>query len=78
MQSNHDLVTQNNYRDVRAYLDDQVKHFLINRENWVLKRFRKIPPSPSPEGIEDLNRWITTYLPKGSIRDLNTRFGAST
>ncbi|HJN51670.1 MAG: hypothetical protein QF828_16425 [Pseudomonadales bacterium] len=73
MDSN-DLVTPDNYRDIRAHLDGQIEHFLINRETWVLTRFKRIPPEPSPTSIDDLGEWISTYLAKRAIRELARKF----
>jgi hypothetical protein len=75
MESSNGLVTQDNYREIRAYLDDQIDHYLINMENWVLIRFRRIPPDPSREDIDELNMWISTYLPRRAIRELTRKFG---
>jgi hypothetical protein len=74
MEINDSFVTEENYRDIHAYLENQIEHFLINRENWILSEFNHIPANPSPESIDALRNWICTYLPRSTQRDLLARF----
>ena len=75
MEQDCSLVTQLNYCEIREYIDEQIEHFLINRESWVLMRFRRLPETPDRDSIDELNGWISTFLSRRDLRDLLARFG---
>ena len=76
MTNSNRLVTEENYQHIRDYLDGQIEQFLINKENWVLIRFKRLPESPDTEAITALNQWIRTHLSKSLVRDLRKKFVA--
>ena len=71
------LVTMENYCCIRDHIENQIEHFLINSESWILSLFKKIPQSPNPVAVDTLEPCVHSYLPKRIIRDLRTRFGDS-
>ena len=70
-------ITEDNYLDIREYIENQVDHFLINSESWILTLFRKMPRSASPGAIRDLDEMINTYLSKREIRELKAKFNCN-
>jgi hypothetical protein len=74
MENRFKLATQENYRKLHGHINDQIEHFLINSENWVLALFRKIPSDPSPEAVVILNDWINRYLAKRVVREITALF----
>ncbi|MBD3646055.1 MAG: hypothetical protein HUJ31_01105 [Pseudomonadales bacterium] len=77
MDEHNRIITQNNYVEVRAYIEDRIEHFLVNQESWVLRRFRAFPPDPSENSVDELDQWVATYLPPRVLCDLVARFGTN-
>ncbi|MBF0447482.1 MAG: hypothetical protein HQL67_04710 [Magnetococcales bacterium] len=75
MQSGFNDVTPENFLLIRAYIQNEISHFRINSETWVLVLFNKIPKESSVEAVEQLNVWIRRYLSKRIIREMVFQLG---
>ncbi len=66
-------ITEDNYLVIREYIENQVDHFLINSESWILALFKKMPRTASPGAVRELDEMINKYLSKREIRELKAK-----
>lgn len=64
------MVNQDNYCQIRAWIDDRARHYRINVEQWIVAQFLELPKSPNGDAVQGLEKWIRTYLSKRMLQEM--------
>lgn len=58
------VINVDNYCLIRNWLEERVRGYRINVEQWVVARFLELPQKPDRVAVSKLNTWVQNYLPR--------------